>query len=140
MKKFFTLLFSLGLVAGTFAQSGRHQQDQYPGNNYQETQNSRYSQMDNNAYSNHNTYNRDYESGRRNHDEGYAYNNEDRGRHEGYRDDHDRRERSSDWRDRNHHDRDEHYDGGYSHVRVQRDYYVQPGFPLLQIVLGIGRR
>ena len=46
-----------------------------------------------------------------------------------------------DWRDRDHHgDRDDRYALQYTRVRVERDYYSQPGFPLLQIILGIDSR
>ncbi|MEO8862164.1 MAG: hypothetical protein ABI358_12110 [Ginsengibacter sp.] len=141
MKKIFTLLFSMGLVACTFAQSGRHQQDQNSGNNYQPTQNSRNSKWNNKGYSSSNTYSRDEQFNQRNNNNGYGYGNADRDRNDGFKNDHDRYDRGGDWRDRDHHnDRDDRYARQYTRVRVQRDYYSQPRVPLLQIILGIGGR
>ncbi len=141
MKKIFTFLFSMGLVACTFAQSGRYQQDQNSGNNYQPIQNSRNSQWNNNDYSSSNSYSRDQQFNQRNNGNGYAYGRTDRDRNERFRNDHDRYDRGEDWRDRDHYnERDDRYARQYTRVRVERGYYSQPRFPLLQIILGIGGR
>ncbi|MDQ6903709.1 MAG: hypothetical protein M3139_11930, partial [Bacteroidota bacterium] len=121
MKKIFTFLFSMGLVACTFAQSDHRQQDQNNGNNYQPTQNPRSSQMNNSAYSNNNTYSRDQQYGQRNYEHGYAFDDGNRGWNDGFKNDHDRYDRGGDWCDRDHGDRDDGYSRQYTHVRVERN-------------------
>lgn len=136
MKKTFTFLFSMGFVAFTLPQSCRHQHDQNSGNNYQPIGNSYNSQWNNNGYSSSNTYSRDEQFSQRNNNNSYPYGNADRDWNDGFKND-----RGGDWRDRDHHgDRDDRYALQYTRVRVERDYYSQPGFPLLQIILGIDSR
>jgi hypothetical protein len=119
MKKIFTLVLAMGIISFSFAQSGEHRQQIQNGDNgYQQTQNN--SNRQGYSYSNNNTYSSDRQY---NKDNAYAYNN-----------DRDRRDGDRDNRDRNS------YVPQYNYQRIDRDDYVQPRFPLLQIVLGIGRR
>ena len=129
MKKIFTLVFSIGLMASAFAQSGHRQQNQNSGNSYQPTQYSRNNQA--NTNSNTGYYDSNSQSNRRDGGNEYAYNNNDRHSNDRVRNDGDRNYRS----------RDEHFTPVYNNERRGRDVHYQPArFPPLQIIFGIGGR
>ena len=123
MKKIFTLIFSLGLLTSAFAQSEYRQQKQPQGNGYQTSQYSHNGHQDRSSY---NTYS----SGRDNH-----WNNKDNSDQYAYN----RNERNDSYRGR-----DEHFSPKYNgdKRRYDRDEHYQSStrVPLLQIILGIGRR
>ena len=124
MKKIFTLVFSLGLLVSAFAQTPSRRQNQTPGNTHQSSAyagNNLDSRNGSNTYSNDKNQQWNSKDSRDQHDQ-YAYSKNDRGRNDG--------------------DRDRQYSAKYNDGRRGHDYdQPQPvRMPLIQIILGIGRR
>ncbi|HEY5406421.1 MAG TPA: hypothetical protein VIJ92_05010 [Ginsengibacter sp.] len=124
MKKIFTLVFSLGLLTSAFAQSGHRQQNQNTGNTHQQSQYSH----DNSQYNNGaNTYSYSQNS---------QWNKNDS--HDQYASNRDNDKFS---RDRNFGGSHERFDSRYQKEKRNYDFHPRPvRVPLLQIILGIGKR
>ena len=124
MKKIFTLVFSLGLLTSVFAQSGNRRQNQNTGDSHQPSQYSQDKSYDKNS-SNTYSYSQNSQWNKNDSHDQYAINRSD-GKFDS---------------DKKFGDRDEHFDK--RNREEKRDYDYRPQqvrVPLLQIILGIGRR